>query len=155
MELDVRANAIRRALERHRAGLADARGRVATVFVPATGVSRVTVARAAERYLAIGRESGVLEDGAVVWGTGWTAPMLGTGPAYDGQAATAGNGTMIAIVLDSRAKVDTMHAAALAAGGLDEGAPGVRGEEGPLAFYGAYFRDPDGNKLCAYRVGPA
>jgi catechol 2,3-dioxygenase-like lactoylglutathione lyase family enzyme len=93
--------------------------------------------------------------GAVVWGTGWTAPMLGTGPAYDGQAATAGNGTMIAIVLDSRAKVDTMHAAALAAGGLDEGAPGVRGEEGPLAFYGAYFRDPDGNKLCAYRVGPA
>jgi hypothetical protein len=40
-------------------------------------------------------------------------------------------------------------------GAADEGAPGVRGEEGPQAFYGAYFRDPDGNKLCAFRVGPA
>jgi len=93
--------------------------------------------------------------GAVVWGTGWTAPMLGTGPAYDGQAATAGNGTMIALAMDSRAKVDAIHVAALAAGGADEGAPGVRGDDGPQAFYGAYFRDPDGNKLCAYRVGPA
>ncbi|OYU15906.1 MAG: glyoxalase [Alphaproteobacteria bacterium PA4] len=93
--------------------------------------------------------------GAVCWGTGWQAPMLGVGPAYDGQAATAGNGTMIAIVLDSRAKVDALHAAAIAAGGADEGAPGVRGEEGPQAFYGAYFRDPDGNKLCGFRVGPA
>jgi predicted lactoylglutathione lyase len=81
--------------------------------------------------------------------------MLGVGPAYDGQPATAGNGTMIALVLDTRAKVDAMHAAALAAGAADEGAPGVRGEEGPQAFYGAYFRDPDGNKLCAFRVGPA
>ena len=81
--------------------------------------------------------------------------MLGVGPAYDGQPATVGNGTMIAIVLDERAKVDAMHAAALAAGGNDEGAPGVRGEDGPQAFYGAYFRDLDGNKLCAFRVGPA
>jgi catechol 2,3-dioxygenase-like lactoylglutathione lyase family enzyme len=93
--------------------------------------------------------------GAVGWGTSWTAPMLGVGPAYDGQPATAGNGTMIALVLGTRAKVDAMHAAALAAGAADEGAPGVRGEEGPQAFYGAYFRDPDGNKLCAFRVGPA
>jgi catechol 2,3-dioxygenase-like lactoylglutathione lyase family enzyme len=93
--------------------------------------------------------------GAVCWGVNWGVPMLGVGPAYDGQPATAGNGTMIAITLDSRAKVDAMHAAAIAAGGQDEGAPGVRGEEGPQAFYGAYFRDPDGNKLCAFRVGPA
>lgn len=93
--------------------------------------------------------------GAVCWGTGWGQPMLGVGPAYDGLAATAGNGTMIALVMDSRAKVDAMHAAAIAAGGEDEGGPGVRGEEGPQAFYGAYFRDPDGNKLCAFRVGPA
>ena len=41
--------------------------------------------------------------GAVCWGTSWTAPMLGVGPAYDGQPATAGNGTMIALVLDTRA----------------------------------------------------
>jgi predicted lactoylglutathione lyase len=93
--------------------------------------------------------------GAVAWGTNWTAPMVAIGPPYDGQAATAGNGAMIALVLDTRAKVDAMHAAALAAGGTDEGAPGVRGDEGPQAFYGAYFRDLDGNKLCAFRVGPA
>ena len=37
----------------------------------------------------------------------------------------------------------------------DEGAPGVRGDEGPQAFYGAYFRDPDGNKLAAFCIGPA
>ena len=40
-------------------------------------------------------------------------------------------------------------------GGTDEGAPGVRGDEGPMAFYAAYFRDPEGNKLCAFRLGPA
>ena len=93
--------------------------------------------------------------GAVVWGTAWTAPMLGVGPTFDGKPATAGNGTMIALTLDTRAKVDALYNAAIAAGGSDEGGPGVRGEEGPQAFYAAYFRDPDGNKLCAFRVGPA
>jgi catechol 2,3-dioxygenase-like lactoylglutathione lyase family enzyme len=93
--------------------------------------------------------------GAVCWGISWAQPMLGVGPAFDGQPATAGNGTMIALVVDTRAKVDAMYQAAMAAGGGDEGGPGVRGEEGPQAFYAAYFRDPDGNKLCAFRVGPA
>ncbi len=89
------------------------------------------------------------------WGTDWTAPMFAVTTPNDGKPATAGNGTMISLVLDTRAKVDTMHAAALAAGGADEGAPGVRGDEGPQAFYGSYFRDLDGNKLCAFRIGPA
>ena len=62
---------------------------------------------------------------------------------------------MIALVMDERVKVDALHARALALGGQDEGAPGVRGEEGDQAFYGAYFRDLDGNKFCAFRVGPA
>ncbi len=93
--------------------------------------------------------------GAVAWGTSWTAPMIAIGPPHDGQPATVGNGAMIAVVLDSRDKVAAMHAAALSAGGTCDGPPGVRGEEGPGAFYGAYFRDPDGNKLCAFRVGPA
>lgn len=62
---------------------------------------------------------------------------------------------MIAIVLDERSKVDTLHARAIELGGADEGGPGVRGEEGDQAFYAAYFRDLDGNKLCAFRVGPA
>ena len=44
---------------------------------------------------------------------------------------------------------------ALELGGSCEGPPGVRGEEGPDAFYGAYFRDLDGNKLAAFCIGPA
>jgi predicted lactoylglutathione lyase len=62
---------------------------------------------------------------------------------------------MVALVLKERSQVDALHAKALALGGTDEGAPGVRGAEGPQAFYGAYFRDLDGNKLCAFRIGPA
>ena len=81
--------------------------------------------------------------------------MFGVGKPYDGQAATFGNGTMIALVMDERAKVDALHDKAVALGGKCEGKPGVRGEEGPQAFYAAYFRDLDGNKLCAFRVGPA
>ena len=93
--------------------------------------------------------------GAVAYGASWTTPMVAVGPPYDGKAATAGNGAMLALVVDERAKVDALHAKALELGGADEGAPGVRGEEGPQAFYGAYFRDLDGNKYCAFRVGPA
>lgn len=91
---------------------------------------------------------------AIAWGVSWELPMIAVGAPYDGGTATAGNGTMLAVALDSRAKVDTLHAAAIAAGGGDEGGPGVRGEDGPQAFYGAYFRDLDGNKLCGFRVGP-
>jgi predicted lactoylglutathione lyase len=69
--------------------------------------------------------------------------------------ATAGNGNMASLVVDSRATVDALHAKALELGGSCEGPPGVRGDEGPGAFYGAYFRDPDGNKLAAFRIGPA
>ena len=89
------------------------------------------------------------------WGTAWGTPMFAVTTPNDGQPATAGNGTMIALTLDTRAKVDAIHAAAIAAGGRDEGAPGVRGDEGPRAFYAAYFRDLDGNTRCAFRVGPA
>lgn len=61
--------------------------------------------------------------------------------------ATWGNGTMIALNAKSRAMVDAFHAAALSAGGTDDGAPGLRpfGED----FYACYVRDPDGNKLSA------
>jgi catechol 2,3-dioxygenase-like lactoylglutathione lyase family enzyme len=73
-------------------------------------------------------------------------PMLAVCRPYDGQPASHGNGTMVAFVVASRAIVDQAHATALAAGGADEGAPGVRGGD----WYGAYFRDLDGNKLCVY-----
>jgi catechol 2,3-dioxygenase-like lactoylglutathione lyase family enzyme len=81
-------------------------------------------------------------------------PMIAVGKPYDGGTAAAGNGSMIALAAPSRAVVDAMYAAALAAGGTDEGAPGVRGPN-PNGFYGAYFRDLDGNKICAFKVGPA
>jgi catechol 2,3-dioxygenase-like lactoylglutathione lyase family enzyme len=71
---------------------------------------------------------------------------------FDKQAATHGNGSMLAFRAPSRAAVDAFHTAALSAGGADEGPPGVRGKTEP-PFYGAYVRDPEGNKLCAYFKG--
>ena len=65
----------------------------------------------------------------------------------DGQAASAGNGVTVAFDAASRAAVDAFHQAALAAGGTDEGAPGLRAHYHP-DYYGAYVRDPDGNKVC-------
>lgn len=67
---------------------------------------------------------------------------------FNGQPATAGNGTMIALAARSRAQVDAFHAAAMAHGGRSEGAPGLRPHYGP-DFYAAYVRDPYGNKLAA------
>lgn len=92
--------------------------------------------------------------GFTMYGTSFGVPAVAVTPPYDGNAATVGNGSMVALVQDNRANVDMIHAKALELGGSDEGAPGVRGEEGPQAFYGAYFRDPEGNKLCAYCIGP-
>lgn len=65
---------------------------------------------------------------------------------YDGRPASAGNGVMVAFAAASPAAVDAAHAAGLAAGGRDEGAPGPRPQYG-AGYYGAYLRDPDGNKL--------
>jgi catechol 2,3-dioxygenase-like lactoylglutathione lyase family enzyme len=62
--------------------------------------------------------------------------------------ATAGNGTMVALIARSWKEVDDFHAAALANGGRSEGVPGLRPQYNP-DFYAAYVRDPDGNKLAA------
>ena len=94
-------------------------------------------------------------DNFTMYGTGLNRPGLAICKPYDGNSAQAGNGNMASIACDSRAKVDEFYATAIALGGTDEGPPGVRGEEGPNAFYGAYFRDPDGNKLAAFRIGAA
>ncbi len=66
---------------------------------------------------------------------------------FDGKAATVGNGSMPAFVAESRDAVDAFHRAALAHGGTDEGAPGLRPYG--ASFYACYVRDPDGNKLSA------
>jgi len=77
-----------------------------------------------------------------------TGAKLFIGPPFNGEPATAGNGTHVAFVAASRASVDAFHAAALAHGGTDEGASGVRPHY-HLHYYGAYVRDPEGNKLQA------
>jgi catechol 2,3-dioxygenase-like lactoylglutathione lyase family enzyme len=91
--------------------------------------------------------------GFTLYGAGRDKPMLAVTKPYDGGVANPGNGTMVALMADSRAQVDALHAKALELGGSDEGAPGLRGGGGAQAFYGAYFRDLDGNKFCAYRLG--
>lgn len=93
--------------------------------------------------------------GFTLWGVAMDKPGIAVTRPYNQKPAVAGNGNMLALTVDERSKVDSLHARALALGGTCEGPPGVRGEEGPTAFYAAYFRDPDGNKLCVFRMGPA
>ena len=96
-----------------------------------------------------------LESGFTLYGIGWDRAGVAVTRPYDGKPAVAGNGNMVSLVVNGREKVDRLYAKALELGGSDEGPPGVRGEEGDRAFYGAYFRDPDGHKFCVYRIGPA
>lgn len=86
---------------------------------------------------------------------GWAAwqlpsggrPLFIIGLPYDGAPHAPGNGQMTAFLAPDRATVDRVHATALAAGGIDEGAPGLRPHY-HANYHGAYFRDLDGNKLC-------
>ena len=66
---------------------------------------------------------------------------------YDGMPQDPGNGQMVAFTAASRAAVRRAHQAALDHGGRCEGPPGLRPQY-HANYYGAYFRDPDGNKLC-------
>ncbi|MBU6270179.1 MAG: VOC family protein [Betaproteobacteria bacterium] len=111
------------------------------------------LARAAAFYDALLAEMAAKRvwdtDRGIGWGVSRGQPTLGLLVPFDGQPASPGNGTMVALMAGSREMVDTLHARALALGGTDEGAPGDRGG----GFYGAYFRDPDGNKLCFFHFG--
>jgi catechol 2,3-dioxygenase-like lactoylglutathione lyase family enzyme len=83
---------------------------------------------------------------------GWMAadhprPLFIVGRPYNGQPANAGNGQMLALLAPDRSGVDRIHATALAHGGSCEGPPGLRPQY-HAHYYGAYFRDPEGNKLC-------
>ncbi len=87
------------------------------------------------------------ETAAVAFGAAGTdRPWLWIVRPFDGQPASFGNGTHVAFLAPSRSAVRAFHAAALAAGGSDEGAPGLRPHYSEH-YYGAYVRDPDGNKL--------
>ena len=89
------------------------------------------------------------------WQTpGVARPLFLIGRPFDGQPAAPGNGAMNALLAADRATVDAVHALALQHGGRCEGPPGLRPEY-HASYYGAYFRDPEGNKLCVCCHGDA
>lgn len=73
---------------------------------------------------------------------------------HNGQAASVGNGMMAAFQAETHEQVRALHAAGIAAGGSDEGAPGFRDEYSDR-FYVAYLRDPMGNKIAIFCTNPA
>lgn len=89
---------------------------------------------------------------------GWASPgnsrpFLLIGKPHDGQAHVPGNGQMVALLASDRATVRRAYEVALTHGGTDEGLPGLRPQY-HANYYGAYFRDTEGNKLCVSSHGP-
>jgi predicted lactoylglutathione lyase len=82
----------------------------------------------------------------IAWLASPKGVALSVTKAFDGNAATVGNGVMVALRMDSTEKVDSLYRKAIELGAQDEGAPGPRGD----GFYAGYFRDLDGNKLNAF-----
>jgi predicted lactoylglutathione lyase len=109
--------------------------------------------RAAKFYDALAKELGtgrMMEwPGAIAWGTPGGGAGVGLTKPFDGKPATVGNGVMVALQARDKAHVDAIYKVAIAHGGTCEGPPGPRGD----SFYGAYFRDLDGNKLNAFVMG--
>jgi catechol 2,3-dioxygenase-like lactoylglutathione lyase family enzyme len=110
--------------------------------------------RAASYYDALLGEMGAKRmmesEQFVAWSIKPDQPGLGVTKPFNKKPATVGNGVMVALMVDSKAKVDALHRKALQLGGTDEGAPGPRGDD----FYAGYFRDLDGNKLNFFYMGP-
>ena len=111
------------------------------------------LARAASFYDALLGEMGAKRmmenEQFVAWSVKRDQPGLGVTVPFDKKPATVGNGVMVALMVDSTAKVDALHRKAMQLGGSDEGAPGPRGE----GFYAGYFRDLDGNKSNFFCAG--
>jgi len=89
--------------------------------------------------------------GGRIYNSGEGKPNFGVVGPFNKEPATVGNGTMIALTAETQDQVHKVYDKALELGGSDEGAPGWRGDPG--GFYGAYFRDLDGNKLCVFGFG--
>ncbi len=83
------------------------------------------------------------DDNFIAWATAPDQPSLAITKPFNGDAATVGNGVMVALAVEKPQQVDALYAKAIELGATDEGEPGPRGE----GFYGGYFRDLDGNKL--------
>lgn len=86
-------------------------------------------------------------DREIYWGHDPGGIKFAVVSPFDGGAPSVANGSMIALRAESREQVEAVHRAAVEAGGRDEGAVGPRGE-GP--FFGGYFRDLDGHKICVF-----
>lgn len=100
-------------------------------------------------FTALGGGASVLPEGAPIALYKLPGgPVLLIGPAADGAPATAANGGTILLTAEDEAAVDAWHAAGIANGGASEGAPGPRPQA--RGRYGAYLRDPDGNKFGCY-----
>lgn len=111
------------------------------------------LARAKEFYDSLFATAGITglfehPSGGRIYGKNGVLVFGVLGP-YDQKPATVGNGSMVAFSCGSRAEVDAFHAKAIELGGTDEGTPGERAPR----YYFSYFRDLDGNKLCAYHEG--
>jgi catechol 2,3-dioxygenase-like lactoylglutathione lyase family enzyme len=112
------------------------------------------LAKGAKLYDAIAAEMGVGRmmdfDNFIAWGVqdGPAAGIALTKP-HDGNAASVGNGVMVAFEAKDKEQVQRIYDIAIAHGGTDEGAPGPRGD----GFFAGYFRDLDGNKLNAFVMG--
>ncbi len=87
----------------------------------------------------------------IAWGKADGPAGVALTKPHDGNAASVGNGVMVALEAKDKDQVHRLYDIALANGGTDEGPPGPRGE----GFYAGYFRDPDGNKLNAFVMGAA
>jgi len=107
-------------------------------------------AKSAAFYDALMAEIGATrfmeDDSFIAWSTQPDQPALSITKPFNGEAATVGNGTMVALMMESKEQVDAFHKKALELGATDEGAVGPRGDN----FYAGYFRDLDGNKLNAF-----
>jgi catechol 2,3-dioxygenase-like lactoylglutathione lyase family enzyme len=103
-------------------------------------------------FTAIGGERKFADSGWIGYGPkGSDEQPVFVCPPFNGKPAHAGNGIMIGFKAGSREAVDAAHRAALANGGSDEGAPGYRPPE-KQSWYGAYMRDPTGNKICVFHA---
>ena len=86
------------------------------------------------------------EERFVAWGTSMGTPLLSVCDPFDGNPATVGNGSMVALTVDSNETVDRIYNKAIELGAKCEGPSGERMD----GFYAGYFRDMDGNKLCIF-----
>lgn len=100
-------------------------------------------------FAVVGGKRMMDEDNFVAWTSDTPGAAFAITKPFDGNAATVGNGVMVAIAVASKEDVQRVYTKAMELGATDEGPPGARGDN----FYAGYFRDLDGNKLDVFVAG--